>query len=303
MGIEPSLTAQIAEEKGLPTLMSFFDRKAVEEVKARCGSPKVVTATNVFAHIHRVHDVLDHIEQLVGGEGVFISESHYLKDLVETLQYDTIYHEHLRYYSLTSIKGLLERHGFRVFHAKQIPTHGGSIRVYASKSPRYPVERSVTDLLKEEAEARLTSPAWIEGFRKRVAASKLELYELLAHLKRKGATIYGVGAPSRASTLVSYVGLDDCLLDCVLEVRTSKKLNKYMPGTKIPGLEESKPYVDSTPYVLLLSRHIAPELCQNLKRQGYRGDFIVPLPKPHIISNAQVELSPASGLKEQENVS
>ncbi|MCM8811690.1 MAG: adenylyl-sulfate kinase [Candidatus Omnitrophica bacterium] len=285
-GVEPSLTAKMAEERGIPTLMRFFEREAVEAVKAEHGQPKIVTATNVFAHIHRVNELMDNIESLAGPEGVFISESHYLKDLIDTLQYDTIYHEHLRYYSLTSLKFLLESRGFRIFHVKRIPTHGGSIRVYASKSKRYTLRGSVESLLKEEQQAGLTGPSWIPSFRRRVIESKLKLYDLLYDLKRQGNAIYGIGAPSRASTLINYVGLDDGILDCVLEVKGSKKTDKYMPGTKIPVLEESKLYADQPPYALFLSWHISWELSRNLAQRGYTGDFITPLPEPEILPNA-----------------
>ncbi|MGK7873258.1 MAG: class I SAM-dependent methyltransferase [Xenococcaceae cyanobacterium] len=290
VGIEPSLTAKIAQERGIPTLMTFFNKEAVDKVKSEYGVPKIVTATNVFAHIADVHQVVDNIEELVGDKGIFISESHYLRDLIETLQYDTIYHEHLRYYSLTSLKYLLETHGFRIFYVKRIPTHGGSIRVYASKCDKSTIDSSVEQMLQEEVAAGMTSDAWIGEFRHRVVRSKLELYELLARLKRENAAIYGIGAPSRASTLINYVGLDDGIMECVMEIQGSKKIGKYIPGKRIPVLEESKLYNDQPPFVLLLSWHIASELCRNLKRRGYKGDFIVPLPKPHIIKNDDVKV-------------
>jgi hypothetical protein len=290
VGIEPSLTANLAEQRSIPTLMTFFDKKAVVRVRKEYGKAKIVTATNVFAHIQNVGKVLNNIEGLLDEKGVFISESHYLRDLIETLQYDTIYHEHLRYYSLTSLKYLLEAHGFRIFFVKRIPTHGGSIRVYASKSEEYPIAPVVSQILQEEIGVGLNSDTWINEFRERVVHSKLELYELLSQIKREGRRIYGISAPSRASTLINYVGLDDGILDCVLEVQGSKKLGKYVPGTRIPVLEESKLYTDQPPLVLLLSWHIASELCYNLKRRGYRGDFIVPLPKPRIIRNNEVNV-------------
>jgi hypothetical protein len=290
IGIEPSLTANLAEQRSIPTLMTFFDKKAVVRVRKEYGKAKIVTATNVFAHIQNVGKVLNNIEGLLDEKGVFISESHYLRDLIETLQYDTIYHEHLRYYSLTSLKYLLEAHGFRIFFVKRIPTHGGSIRVYASKSEEYPIAPVVSQILQEEIGVGLNSDTWINEFRERVVHSKLELYELLSQIKREGRRIYGISAPSRASTLINYVGLDDGILDCVLEVQGSKKLGKYVPGTRIPVLEESKLYTDQPPLVLLLSWHIASELCYNLKRRGYRGDFIVPLPKPRIIRNNEVNV-------------
>jgi hypothetical protein len=289
LGIEPSLTAKIAQDRGIPTLMTFLEGEAVARVRGHYGKPKAVTATNVFAHIHNVHQVVDLIEEMMAEDGIFISESHYLLDLIDTLQYDTIYHEHLRYYSLTSLKYLLEQHGLRVFYAKRIPTHGGSIRVYASRSEEYVADSSVDLILHEEAGTGIASDKWIPDFRQRVLRSKLELYELLARLKKDGVRIYGIGAPSRASTLINYVGLDDGLLECVLEIQGSQKIGKYIPGTKIPVLEESKLYADPPGLVLFLSWHIAAELCSNLKRRGYKGDFIVPLPKPHIIRNVEIK--------------
>jgi len=287
-GIEPSLTAELALARGISTLMTFFDRAAVDKVTAEQGQAKLVTACNVFAHIHNIHHTLEDVEALLRPDGVFITESHYLRDLVETLQYDTIYHEHLRFYSLTSLRALLERHGFRVFFARRIPTHGGSIRVYASKSTAYAVDASVERILGEETAAGLAGPGWIDGFRERVRRSKLELYALIEPLKRAGARIYGIGAPSRASTLITYVGLDELVLDCVMEVTGSKKLDKYVPGKKIPVLDEAKLYADQPEYALLLSWHIGDELARNLKRRGFRGDFIVPLPEPRVLRNADV---------------
>jgi hypothetical protein len=290
IGIEPSLTAKIAEGRGIPTLMTFFDAAAVEQVKQQAGAATIVTAANVFAHIHGVHQVMDLIEELLAPEGVFISESHYLADLVDTLQYDTIYHEHLRYYSLTSLKYLFETHGFRIIAATRIPTHGGSIRVYATKSATRPVDASVDQLLKQEADLGLASNRWIGQFRDRVIGTKLALYELLSQLRIGRDSMYGIGAPSRASTLINYVGLDDGLLSCVLEIASSKKVNKYVPGRKIPVLDEVKLYADQPPYALLLSWHIKEELATNLKRKGFRGDFIVPLPVPHVMKNDDVVL-------------
>jgi SAM-dependent methyltransferase len=281
LGIEPTETGAIARERGIPTLPSFFGSQSVDQALAEYGRPRVVTAANVFAHIPDVHAVVASIERLVGSEGIFVSESHYLGDLIETLQYDTIYHEHLRYYSLTSLSALLEQHGFRVVHVKRIPTHGGSIRVYATKAGVVP-DPSVQLLLDEERHRGLADESWIPDFRRRVISSKLALLALLRELKGEGARIYGVGAPSRASTLVNYVGLDDGIVDCVLEISTSKKLDKYLPGTAIPVLDEQKLYADQPEYALLLSWHIAEELRDNLTRKGFRGAFLVPLPEPRV---------------------
>ncbi len=280
-GIEPTNACKIAREHGIPTINAFFGRAAVEEALRNHGQAALLTATNVFAHIENIHEVIECLLALLRPDGIFISESHYLLSLVETLQHDTIYHEHLRYYSLTSLKNLLESHGLEIIHARRIPTHGGSIRVYAARKGTRPVSSAVATILQQEAEA-LSFDRLLE-FKNRVAESKLGLMSLLKKLKDRGARIYGIGAPSRASTLVNYVGLDANILDCVLEIQGSYKIGKYMPGTLIPVLEESKLFADQPEYSLLFSWHIADELIPKLKSKGYHGKFIVPLPVPRIV--------------------
>jgi SAM-dependent methyltransferase len=286
LGIEPTKTGDLARERGIETMTAFFARGAAERAVASFGRARLLTAANVFAHIPDIHGVVDAIGSVLADDGVFVSESGYFREIVETLQYDTIYHEHLRYYTLTSLQGLLDGHGFRVIHAKRIPTHGGSIRVYASRSPAYDVQPTVKGILDEEASAGLADESWVLGFRDRVSASKLDLYALLHDIKRDGSSIYGVGAPSRASTLINHVGLDDTILDCVVEISSSKKIGKYMPGTAIPVLDEAKLYADQPPYALLLSWHIADELMPILRAQGFTGRFIIPLPSPRVVDVA-----------------
>ncbi len=284
-GIEPTNAGRLANERGIPTLISFFGWPAVETVIREDGRARIVTATNVFAHVENIHAIVDGILELLAEDGLFISESHYLLSLVETLQYDTIYHEHLRYYSLTSLRNLLEMHGLEIIHARRIPTHGGSIRVYAARRGKYPVRESVAPIL--AAEARELTEAKLETFRRRVVQAKLELLALLRDLKGPGSRIYGIGAPSRASTLINYVGLDDNILDCVLEIPGSYKIGKYVPGTLIPVLEESRLYRDQPEYALLLSWHIADELIPKLCANGFRGRFVVPLPVPCVMGSGQ----------------
>jgi len=281
-GIEPTNAGKLANERGIRTLISFFNKKAVETVVAEeRGRAKVVTATNVFAHIEDVGEVMRCLLELLDDTGIFISESHYWVSLLETLQYDTVYHEHLRYYSLTSLQYLLEANGLEVIRARRIPTHGGSIRVYAARKGTYPVDASVAEILAVEAQ-QLTDDA-LARFRRGVVDSKLGLHALLRDIKAAGDRVYGIGAPSRASTLINYVGLDDGIVDCVLEIKGSYKIGKYIPGTLIPVLEESRLFEDQPRYALLLSWHIADELMPKLTARGFRGDYIVPLPVPRIV--------------------
>lgn len=288
LGVEPSLQAKLAESNGVETLMEFFGTESTDKVLKSHGKADVITAANVFAHILEPNSVVENISRLLKDDGIFVSESHYLLGLVKTLQYDTIYHEHLRYYSLRSVKFLLEKHGFRVFKVQQIPTHGGGIRVYATKSDQYQADGSVEALLKEEDDFGLTDGSWAKKFSDDVLTSKLELDRLFADIRKEKGRVYGISAPSRASTLVNYVGLDDGMMPYVLEISGSKKIGKYMPGRHIPVIDEAKLYEDQPEYALLLSWHIATELMANLKKRGYKGDFIVPLPSPHIVRSKDV---------------
>jgi hypothetical protein len=282
-GIEPANVGNLGNERGIPTLISFFNQEAAEKVRSEKGRAKIITATNVFAHIEDIHAVVESLLSLLADDGVFISESHYVHSLIETLQYDTIYHEHLRYYSLHSLSYLLNMHGLTVFHAKRIPTHGGSIRVYAARPGHYLTQPSVAAILEEEERFNLKNESLSE-FKQRVVQSKMQLHALLLDIKRKGQRVYGIGAPSRASTLINYVALDDGILDCVLEVKGSHKIGKYIPGTLIPVIEETRLFADQPEYALLLSWHIAEELMPRLAQKGFKGGFIVPLPEPRLVA-------------------
>lgn len=290
-GITPEEIGRIAIERGIPTIIDFFRRDVALRILKEQGPAKAITATNVFAHMEDIHEIIECILELLAQDGVFISESHYLVPFIEQLQYDTVYHEHLRYYSLHSLKYLLEMHGLEIVHAKRIPTHGGSFRVYAARRGAYPVKDTVASLLEAE-KGTILDRQNLFAFRERVVISKLEMLAMLLEIKRQGKRVYGISAPSRASTLINYVGLDDGTLECILEVEGSHKIGKYVPGTLIPVLDESKLFEDQPDYALVLSWHIADELGPKLKAKGFRGDFIIPLPAPKIIRNVEMGGAP-----------
>ncbi len=283
LGIEPSQAADVATQLGIAMVKDYFNQALADEVRQKHGPARLVTAANVFAHIPDVHGIVSAVKHMMADDGVFVSESHYLLSLVETLQYDTIYHEHLRYYALGSLIDIFERNGLEVFRVKRIPTHGGSIRVYAATKGQREIDASVRECLEEETRAGIADGTALDSFLLRVVQSKLALMSLLSDIKQDGGRIYGVGAPSRASTLINYTGLDDGIIDCVMEINTSHKINKYVPGTRIPVLDEKKLFEDQPDYALLLSWHIADELAEILKRNGFRGKFIVPLPSPTVL--------------------
>ena len=280
LGITPEKIGKIAIKNGIRTLIRYFDKNTSNLVLKKFGKAKIITATNVFAHIENVNLLMKNLLRVLKDDGVFISESHYLVSLIKTNQYDTIYHEHLRYYSLTSLKYLFNKYDMEIIHAKKINTHGGSIRVYAARKKRFKINHSVRKILSYEK--NFLNWKTFNNFKKKVVDSKLKLYSILNKLKNNNKKIYGIGAPSRASTLINYVGLDENIIDCVLEIDGSYKIGNYIPGKKIPILSENKLYNDPPDFLILFSWHIASELKFNLKKKGFKGKFIIPLPHPKI---------------------
>ncbi len=261
-GVEPTNQGLKSRQAGIRTTIDFF----TEDVARGIGKFHVVTATNVFAHIADIHDAMWGIKAVLRDDGIFVTESTYWADTLAKTQYDTIYHEHLRYYTLTSLSYLLDLYGLKPFHVKQIPTMGGSIRVYAAYD-RWP-DDTVAQMLADER--KLSE----NGFGKRVCQSKVDLLSMLP------PNTYGIGAASRSTTLITYTGIN---LACVCEIAGSDKIGKVIPGTSIPVVDEQQLIDDQPDNALILSWHIADEVAGNLRRKGYRGRFLVPLPEPHFL--------------------
>ena len=150
LGVTPELIGKLAIKRGINTIIKYFDDTTTNYILKKYGKARLITATNVFAHIDNVENVMKNINKLLNKNGVFISESHYLVELIKTVQYDTIYHEHMRYYSLTSLSYLFKKYNLKIFYAKKIQTHGGSIRVYVSKNKNQKVHSSVKKILQYE---------------------------------------------------------------------------------------------------------------------------------------------------------
>ena len=282
LGVTPENIGKLAIKKGIPTLLKYFDRSTANLIQKKFGKAKIITATNVFAHIDNITELMKNVLKVLKNDGVFITESHYLMPLIKDLQYDTIYHEHLRYYSLTSLKNIFDKFKLEIIHAKEIPTHGGSIRVYVAKKNNYKKSKLIKKILNKEK--KLLNKKKFMEFRDRVVTSKLQLLTVIKKIKDKKKLIYGVGAPSRATTLVNYTGLTKEILDCICEVKNSYKVGHYMPGTNIPVVSEDIIYKKKPDYLLMLSWHISKDLIKIFKKKGYKGKFIIPLPKVKILS-------------------
>ena len=283
LGVTPEKIGLQAIKKGIPTIIDYFNSNVSNKILKKYGKAKIITATNVFAHIDNIDKLLKSILKILKKDGVFISESHYFLSLVNTLQYDTIYHEHLRYYTVSSLIKIFNKYGLKIIKVKKIPTHGGSIRVYATRENlKLKIHPSVK--LAIEKEKKGLSKNKLNNFKNLVVKSKINLLSKLQKIRKVNKTVFAVGAPSRATTLVNFVGLNETILECICEIKGSHKINHYLPGTKIPILPEDIIFKKKPDYLLILSWHISKEIINNLKRRGFRGKFIVPLPKVKILS-------------------
>ena len=280
LGVTPEDIGKIAIKKGIPTIIDFFNKNVSEKILTENGKAKLITSTNTFAHVPNVNSFVESIYNILADDGIFITESHYFLNLQKTFQYDTIYHEHLRYYTLKSLKYILEKNHLEIFDVENINTHGGSIRVYACKKNTYPIENTVNKMINDEN--HFISLQSLKLFSSEVERKKNKLFEIIKELKSKKMKIFGIGAAARASTLINYVKLNN-YIDKVLEVNGSKKIGFYMSGTKIPICNEEILIEEKPDYLLLLSWHISDILIPKLRDKKFKGKFIIPLPEPIII--------------------
>jgi len=283
LGIEPTNIADIANSKGIETIKAFFDRKTAAQVRNSHGAAALVTAANVFAHINNLSTLLGGVSDLLGDEGVFVTESHYMLDILETLQYDSIYHEHLRFYLLKPLVRLFDDHGFTLIDVERISNYGGSIRVYARKGRGFERSDEVNRLLNlEETRDAYQERTYVE-FGNKVCESRKRIRSLLVRLNDDGKRVVGIGCPGRAVTLLTYCGLTPDLLPYIAEQSTSLKLGLFTPGTHIPVVDEEALFREQPEYGLILSWHYAEPIIASLRKRGLKSKIIVPLPEVRIV--------------------
>jgi SAM-dependent methyltransferase len=284
LGIDPAANiAPAAESRGVPTLCAFFGEELADDLRGAGYRADVLHAHNVLAHVPRLDDVLRGIARILADDGVAVIETPYVRDLVEGLEFDTIYHEHLFYYSLTSLNAALRRNGLHAVDVERIPLHGGSLRVIAAGGGAGAESPAVADLLASEARAGMTSAAYYRGFAGRVATLCGELRDLLAGLKSRGSGIAAYGAAAKGATLLNAVGLPDGTLEFVAD-RSPHKQGRYMPGVHLPIVSPDRLLEAMPDHLLLLAWNHAEEIVVQQAEYGRRGGrFVVPVPVPHVI--------------------
>ena len=286
LGIEPTNIAKVANKKGIKTYQNFFNLKSSKIIAKKIKmKAKVITGTNIFAHVNELDSFIKGVKNIIDkDEGIFVTESHYAVDIINTLQYDSIYHEHLRFYLLHTIKFLLNIYGFKIIDAMRIPNYGGSIRVVATLNKNIKEHKRVTKILTyEKNNYFLTNSKYIQ-FKKNVKKTKTKLISMMRKIKIKNKSIVGIGCPGRSITLLSYCKINNRILDYIAEQKNSLKLNYYTPNSHLEIRDEKFFFKRPPEYALILSWHYKDSIIKNLKSKGYKGKFIIPLPYPRIVS-------------------
>lgn len=284
LGIEPSANvAEAARAKGIETESGFFTIEMAKRIVETHGKAKVVSANNVFAHIDDLDEIVQGVKNLLTDDGVFVSESHYLLDLVEHGEFDTVYHEHLCYYSVKPLQHLFGRFGMEVFDVRRIPTHGGSIRVFARKVSGLPIENSVNELFALEEKAGLHSLARFADFQKDAEAIKEKLVSLVRGMQREKKKVVAYGAPAKGNTLLNFCGFTQDDIEYVTDT-TPYKIGLLTPGSHIPVVSPDILKTETPDYVLLLAWNYRDFILEKEKELRARGaKFIIPIPSVEIV--------------------
>lgn len=285
LGIEPAANiATVAEQRGVRTVSKFFDAALAERLVADYGRADVIHANNVLAHVADLNGVVRGFRTLVKDSGVVVVEAPYVRDMIEKVEFDTVYHEHLCYFSVTALDRLFSRHGLTIHDVERLDIHGGSLRIFAgmagngqARSPR------VVEILQDEVQLGIDRPEFHLGFAERIERLKQELVTRLRELRLAGKTVAAYGASAKGSTLLNFFGIGADDIAFVVD-RSTVKQGRYTPGTHLPIRPPEALLEDRPDYVLLLTWNFADEILR--QQEAYRrggGKFIIPIPALQVV--------------------
>jgi SAM-dependent methyltransferase len=285
LGVEPARNvAAVARARGIPTLDRFFGPAAAAEIVRTFGRADVIVGNNVLAHVPGIDAFLGAVTACLAPAGAAVFEFPYLGELLDRTAFDTIYHEHVFYYSLAAVAGLAARAGLEVFDVEHQPVHGGSLRVFLGHATAHPVRPAVARLRAEENAAGLTSPARFAGFSREVARLRADLTRLLRRLRGEGRRLAAYGAPAKGTILLNACGIGTDLLDFTVD-RSPHKQGRLVPGVRLPIRPVEDLVREMPDFTLLLPWNLTDEILgQQAEYLRKGGAFIVPVPRPRLIS-------------------
>jgi quercetin dioxygenase-like cupin family protein/SAM-dependent methyltransferase len=276
---------EIANKMGVETWKSFMNVENAHKVVNEKGQAKVVCATNVFSHIDDKKGLMEGLNVLLGDDGVFVIEAPYFVDLVESLEYDTIYLDHLEYLTLKPLIRFFDKYGFQVFDVEKHEIHGSSLRIFVGRKGKWTVERSVDKLLELEDEKGIYDREVLDKFSKDVRNHKEEFLDMLYNLKKQGKKIVGISAPAKGNTLLNYCKLNDNIIDWMTE-KSEIKVGRYTPGMHIPIVAEERLLEEGADYGIIFAWNFADEIAGNEINTEFvkgGGKLIKPIPKPIVM--------------------
>jgi SAM-dependent methyltransferase len=286
LGVEPAANvAQVAIEKGIPTAIDFFGRNLAQKLVDDGVKADLLLGNNVLAHVPDINDFVAGMKILLQKDGIITMEFPHLLKLMEERQFDTIYHEHFSYLSFGTVENIFGAHGLKMFDVEELPTHGGSLRVYACHSDFYghAVTDRVARMKEKEAAFGLKEVATYRAFAEKAKSLKLELIATLIDLKRQGKTIVGYGAPAKGNTLLNYCGIRTDFLEYTVD-RSPHKQGKFLPGTHIPIFNPDEIRKTQPEYVLILPWNLKDEIMGQLEYiRQWGGKFIVAIPTVEVL--------------------
>ncbi len=287
LGVEPAgKVADVAIKKGIPTEKLFFGVKTANDLVTKYGKADLLAGNNVLAHVPDINDFVGAMKIFLKDNGVITIEFPHLQNLIEQNQFDTIYHEHFSYLSLTAVFKIFKHHGLIIFDVEELSTHGGSLRIYAKhlEDMTKEIYPSVENLLKRELYLGFKSVKYYESFSEKVKETKRSLLDFLIKAKREGKTIVGYGAPGKGNTLLNYCGIKTDFIDYTVD-RSPHKQNNYLPGSHIPIYAPDKIKETKPDYILILPWNLKTEIITQLKYvEAWGGKFVIPIPEVEIIT-------------------
>lgn len=286
LGVEPAANVAVkAEEKGVSTVVDFFGTKLAQLLSEQGKQADLLLGNNVLAHVPQLNDFVAGMKLLLKPQGIITMEFPHLMHLIEYNQFDTIYHEHFSYLSLTSVCTLFQKHGLTIFDVEQLPTHGGSLRIYASHEgllERAPSSR-VADLLEQEVQYGLTNLDTYKAYYRKVAKLKRRLVHFLIEQKNNGKQIAGYGAPAKGNTLINYCGIDRDYIDYTVD-RNVYKQGHYLPGSRIPIYEPEQLKKTRPDFVFILPWNIKEEIIEQTSFiREWGGRWLIAVPELMVI--------------------